>query len=60
MSEKVIFGELWLDEEGAAHFLCHTKDDDFLKTKAALEKFVALLQKQLANAAECPFYVEVP
>lgn len=53
---RVLFGELWLDAEGEAHFICHTKDEDFLKTKTAFEKFIAILQRQIAKERECPFY----
>lgn len=51
-----LWGELRLDESGEAHFICHTKDEDFATTRSAFEKFIALLQGQIANERECPFY----
>lgn len=55
-----IWGELLLDDKGEAHFICHTKDDDFLATKIALGKFIELLQRQVTNEAECPFFTATP
>jgi len=54
----VIWGELYLDSNNEAHFICHTKDDDFQKTKMAIQKFIALLQDQLNREKECPFFKE--
>jgi hypothetical protein len=51
-----LYGELYLDAEGEAHFICHTKDDDFQATRRALKKFIALLQDQLDRERECPFF----
>lgn len=55
-----LWGELFLDATGEAHFICHTKDENFPATKAAFEKFIALLQRQIANERECPFYAAAP
>ena len=52
----VIWGELYLDSNNEAHFVCHTKDDDFQKTKMAIQKFITLLQGQLDREKECPFF----
>lgn len=49
-------GELWIDEAGEAHFLCHTVGDDFTGTRTAIEKFIAVLQRQLDNEARCPLF----
>lgn len=53
-----LWGELWIDAEGEGHFICHTQDDDFLKTRAAFEQFIIILREQLANQQQCPFYTE--
>lgn len=53
-----IFGELYLDAKGEAHFICHDKGDDFLATKEALLKFIALLQEKVNSEKNCPFYVD--
>lgn len=58
--QRQLFGELWIDNEGEAHFVCHTKNDDFPATKAAFEKFIALLQRQIQDEKECPFYTTAP
>lgn len=47
-------GELWIDDAGEAHFLCHTVGDDFAYTKKAIEKFIAVLQRQIDNEELCP------
>jgi hypothetical protein len=51
-----LFGELYIDKEGEAHFICHTKNDDFKQTKVAIQKFIVLLQGQLDREKQCPFY----
>lgn len=48
------YGELYIDAEGEPHFICHTTGDDFAQTKAALIKFIGLLQSQLDREDECP------
>lgn len=52
-----LWGELFLDDQGNAHFICHTKDDDFLATRVAFHKFIDLLQSQITVQQRCPFYV---
>ncbi len=56
MTNAKLWGELYIDAHGEAHFICHTKDDDFLATKDAIKKFIALLQGQLDNEKKCPFF----
>lgn len=55
-----LHGELYVDAEGRAHFVCHTKDEDFLSTQTAFQQFIALLEDQIANQRNCPFYEAVP
>lgn len=49
-----LHGELYVDAEGEAHFICHTQDDDFAATREAIIKFIGLLTEQLMNARSCP------
>lgn len=51
----VLYGELYLDANGKAHWVVHTKDTDFRATEIAIEKFIALLQDQIDRKEECPF-----
>lgn len=54
--EGVVYAEFWIDEAGEGHFLCHTKDDDFEKTRGAFFVFVKLLLEQLENETMCPLF----
>ena len=49
------FGELYVDNNGEPHFICHTSDTDFEGTKDVLIKFVALLQDKIDREDECPY-----
>lgn len=50
-------GELYIDEAGEAHFICHTPPEiGFEEARDGLEKFVALMQSKLDNQAQCPHY----
>lgn len=49
-------GELFIDTEGEAHFICYTSDTDFSKTKEAIWKFICILQRQIVNEKLCPYY----
>jgi hypothetical protein len=48
-------GELTIDREGNAHFECHTPGTvEFKGLRVAIEKWIALLQDQIAREDECP------
>jgi len=49
------YGELYIDEDGDAHFVCHTHTENFAETEIAIRKFMALFQKQLDGRDKCPF-----
>jgi hypothetical protein len=57
-SKSELFGELWLDERGEPHFVCHIKGHDYPKARAGIEKFIALLKEQIKNEQQCPFFQE--
>lgn len=52
------FGELYIDGDGEAHFICHTADEDFEQTEIAIKKFIALLQGQIDRREECPYLLK--
>ena len=53
----VLHGELYLDENGEAHFICHTPANmTFKESRMGLVKFIAILQNQVVNQEECPYY----
>lgn len=58
MKNSTLFGELWIDDKGEPHFICHISDEDYLRVRSGIEKFIALLQEQLNNEKQCPFFVE--
>lgn len=49
-------GDLYIDTEGQAHFQCTTKGEDFYQTRDALLKYIGLLQRQIDNERQCPFF----
>ena len=54
-----LWGELWLDAEGEAHFLCHTPGErTFDETREGLTQFRDLIQDQLDRERECPMRQE--
>jgi hypothetical protein len=55
-SKAELFGELYLDEHGQPHFICHIRGEDYGKARDGIEKFIALLQEQIKNERQCPFY----
>ena len=51
----VLHGELYLDDKGEAHFVCHTPDNMTLgDIREATVKFIAVLEAQLDRDDECP------
>ncbi len=51
-------GELYLDDDGKVHFLCHTPGNvSFIQLRDAFEKFIEHFQNQLARQSECPFHI---
>ena len=55
--DVTLHGELYVDDEGEAHFVCHTPGDmPFDEARAGLSKFVKLLQDKLDAQAECPYF----
>lgn len=55
-----IWGELFIDEQGAANFRFHVEEGvGFLKAQEALKRFSELVYGRLTNARKCPFYEEV-
>lgn len=50
-----IFGELWLDEKGKAHFVCHNKGLNFPETLNTFIKFRNLLDRQIKDRDKCPY-----
>lgn len=56
--QRKIWGELYLDDEGKAHFDCHIHSSvKFGEAEAALIKFIWLLQEQIDRKAECPLHI---
>ena len=52
-----VHGELYLDDEGEPHFQCHTPaGTSFEEARAALRKWIALLQRQITDEESCPYY----
>lgn len=49
------YGELYIDGDGEAHFICHTTGEDFQETEIAIRKFMALFQSQIDGRDNCPF-----
>ena len=51
-------GELYIDEHGEAHFICHTPGEmGFHEARAGLLKFIKLLQSQVDEQRKCPHHV---
>ena len=58
---NTLHGELYLDDEGEAHFICHTPGNmPFDEVRAALAKFIELLEDQVDRQAECPYFAGIP
>jgi hypothetical protein len=55
IDRKQPYGELYIAQDGTAHFICHTVDEDFEKTEIAIRKFMALFQQQIDGQGGCPF-----
>ena len=54
--EDIIHGELYLDSNGKAHFICHTPGNmSFVEVREALSKFIDLFLDQIEREEECPF-----
>lgn len=54
---NTLHGELYLDEDGEAHFICHTPGDmSFQDARIALLKFIVVLKDQYNRQQECPHY----
>ena len=54
---NTLHGELYLDDAGEPHFICHTPAEmGFHEAKAGLLKFIELLQNQVDRQRECPHY----
>ena len=54
-ASETLHGELHIDEQGNAHFMCHTPGGwSFAEVKTGIEKFIAVLQDQLDREHECP------
>lgn len=54
---NTLHGELYLDEDGKAHFICHTPGKmGYHEAKAGLIKFIAVLQDTVDRERECPHY----
>ena len=52
-----LFGELYLDDDGEAHFICHTPGDmSFSEAHNGLQKFIDLLESKFEKQKECPHY----
>ena len=50
-------GELYIDESGEAHFVCHTPATvGFIEAREGLTKFVELLQDKIDNQQQCPHF----
>lgn len=49
------YGELYIDVDGDAGFICHTNSEDFAAGEVAIRKWMALFQKQLDGKEKCPF-----
>lgn len=57
VGESQLFGELYLDDDGEAHFVCHTDGAmSFEQAREGLEKFITILQDQMERQQECPFH----
>ncbi len=55
--QGILHGELYLDKEGRAHFICHTPGDmTFEEVKYALNLFIDLFLDQIERQEECPFH----
>lgn len=59
-SSAVLYGELYLDANGKAHWVVHTQDTDFRAIEIAIEKFIALLQDQIERKEECQYSPTIP
>jgi uncharacterized protein (UPF0216 family) len=53
------YGELYLDQKGEAHFICHILGQDFKAAEEDIWKFVELLQRQIKHRSECPYNKDV-
>ena len=54
---NTLHGELYLDDNDEAHFICHTPSDvSFDDAEIATQKFIDLLQSQLDRKKECPMH----
>ena len=55
--QGILHGELYLDSEGQAHFICHTPGNmTFVEVREALSKFIDLFLDQIEREEECPFH----
>ena len=55
-AKSYLWAELYLDGLDGPHIILHTQDEDFPRAKAALVKFITLLQVQVNSERLCPFY----
>ena len=52
-------GELYLDADDEAHFVCHTPGEmSFDEARSGLLKFIELLQSKVDGQNECPYFGE--
>ena len=57
MNKLILHGELYIDDEGEPHFICHTPAGmSFIEAHEGLIKFIAILQNQVDKQEECPYY----
>ena len=53
-----LYGELYIDPKGKAHFMCHSIKQNFEDTEIAIKKFIKLLQEQVEEKDKCPFNLD--